>query len=54
MDIETGVTLDRSDFVGFEWIFEMHGTLEKLLDRIASEEPWEPEDEPEQYTGVVS
>lgn len=34
MDIETGVMLDRSDFIGFEWIFEMHGILERLLDRI--------------------
>lgn len=28
------LSLDRCDFIGFDWIFDMQGSLERMLDRI--------------------
>lgn len=37
MQNTTRTSLDLSDFVGFDWIFDIHGTLERLLDRVDAE-----------------
>lgn len=34
MESTDRVSLQRSDFAGFEWIIDMQGTIERLLDRI--------------------
>lgn len=33
MDTPDRLSFDRSDFIGFDWFFDMHAALERLLDR---------------------
>lgn len=34
MERPESVWLNRCDFIGFDWIFDMQGALERLLDQI--------------------